>query len=236
MNCTYHSQNFAVVKCNSCNRALCPACDHRIKGFPFCQDCIVSGIELLRQQQTLSTVKTAHSPKSSPFFATLFSLICPGLGAAYNGQNSKALVHFGIFAGLFQMAILTKTSLFVFGFLGVWLFAAIDAWRTARAIKFGLAPVADDLLTRKFSSDSLAWALALIGLGTLFFAHTFFNVRLPMREMLPVLLIGLGVYLIVNRIRDKRTINVAAESFDKNLPTFNEPVYPANSVAQFRAK
>ncbi|MDM7923150.1 MAG: hypothetical protein QUS14_12695, partial [Pyrinomonadaceae bacterium] len=49
-NCAYHSQNVAVVQCNGCGKALCPACDHRIKGFPYCQDCIVQGIDLLRQQ------------------------------------------------------------------------------------------------------------------------------------------------------------------------------------------
>ena len=47
MNCAYHIHNPAVVNCNGCGKPLCPACDHRIKGFPYCQDCIVMGVDLL---------------------------------------------------------------------------------------------------------------------------------------------------------------------------------------------
>src|SRR5436190_3527203 len=118
MNCAYHDHNAATVSCNSCGRPLCPACDHRIKGFPYCQDCIVMGVDLLGQQQS----RTDHVPfvkkRTSPFVATLLSMICPGLGAAYNGQTVKALVYFAVFVGLFQMAVLTATPLFVLGFIG----------------------------------------------------------------------------------------------------------------------
>ena len=57
--------------------------------------------------------------RTSPVIATSLSMICPGLGAAYNGQTVKALVYFAIFAGLFQMAVLTSgTPLFVLGLWG----------------------------------------------------------------------------------------------------------------------
>ena len=116
MNCAYHVHNPAVVSCNGCGKALCPACDHRIKGFPYCQDCIVMGVDLLRQQN-----QSNHAPfvkrRTSPLVATILSAICPGLGAAYNGQTTKALVYFAVFVGLFQMAVLTGTPLFVLGFM-----------------------------------------------------------------------------------------------------------------------
>src|ERR1051325_3523479 len=132
MNCAYHSQNAATVSCNGCGRPLCPACDHRIKGFPYCQDCIVTGVDLLRQQYR-NGGRTQTKSRTSPVVATLLSMICPGLGAAYNGQMVKALVYFAIFVGLFQMAILTAgTPLFVLGFMGMWAFAAVDSWRTAK--------------------------------------------------------------------------------------------------------
>src|ERR1051326_124415 len=38
MYCSYHAKNPAVVQCNQCARGLCPACDHRVRGFRFCQD------------------------------------------------------------------------------------------------------------------------------------------------------------------------------------------------------
>ncbi len=106
MNCAYHAHNAAVVNCNGCGKPLCPACDHRIKGFPFCQDCIVSGVELLRNQNH-SSYAPVIKRQTSPLAATVLSLVCPGLGAAYNGQTSKALIYFAVFVGFFQMAILT---------------------------------------------------------------------------------------------------------------------------------
>src|ERR687883_1846777 len=186
MYCGYHAKNPAVVQCNQCARWLCPACDHRVRGFPFCQDCIVAGVELLRQQ---STVNPAHilRRKSSPFIATLLSFV-PGLGAAYNGQTSKAIVHFAIFASFFQMAVLTQgVHFFILGVLGTWLFAAVDACRTAQLMRAGLAPDAeDDAITRQLYGNPLAWGITLLVLGGIFLAHTVIGVQFPVRRALPV--------------------------------------------------
>ncbi len=236
MNCSYHSQNLAVVQCNNCARALCPACDHRIKGFPYCQDCIVAGIDLIQRQRTTSLAKAVAERRSSPFLATFLSLICPGLGAAYNGQNSKALVHFGVFVGLFQMGILTNgIPLFVLGFLGMWLFAAVDAFRTARAIKLGFAPQTDDVLTRQLSGNPLVWAVSLIALGALFFIHTTFGIQLPIRELLPILLVGLGVYWLINYVQRRRSQTVVPTAYPANLAVGDENTYTSVNVAQFRS-
>src|SRR5437773_466682 len=135
MNCAYHTKNPAVVQCNQCARPLCPACDHRIRGFPFCQDCIVAGVEMLRYQQSRSPDANVIRRKTSPFVATLLSCFVPGLGAAYNGQTSKALVHFAIFASFFQMAVLTDgVTFFVLGVVGNWLFAAFGGRELARDV------------------------------------------------------------------------------------------------------
>ncbi|HYV24471.1 MAG TPA: hypothetical protein VE969_04475, partial [Pyrinomonadaceae bacterium] len=91
MNCSYHMKNPATVQCSQCARALCPACDHRIRGFPFCQDCIVAGVEMLRYQRSQTSDANVIRRQTSPFIATFLSLFVPGLGAAYNGQTSKAI-------------------------------------------------------------------------------------------------------------------------------------------------
>lgn len=197
MNCAYHNQNVAVVNCNGCGRLLCSGCDHRIKGFPYCQDCIVSGIQLLRDQQSSSS-STNVKRRASPFLATFLSLICPGLGAAYNAQTTKALIHFAVFAGLFQMAFLTSgMPLFVFGFVGMWLFAALDAFRTARLIRSGAdVDGSEDILVKRFSNNPRAWGIVLTLLGLSFFFQSLFNLRFLMRGVLPILLIGLGLYLV----------------------------------------
>ena len=127
--CSYHLKNPSVVQCNQCARQLCSACDHRIRGFPFCQDCIVAGVELLRHSK--ASPSQILRRKSSPFVAALLSFV-PGLGAAYNGQTSKAIVHFAIFASFFQMAVVTQGLLFfVLGVVGTWLFSAVDAGQGA---------------------------------------------------------------------------------------------------------
>src|SRR5205814_4034333 len=192
MYCSYHAKNPAVVQCNQCARWLCPACDHRVRGFPFCQDCIVAGVELLRQQSTVNPAYILRR-KSSPFIATLLSFV-PGLGAAYNGQTSKAIVHFAIFASFFQMAVVTDgVTFFVLGVVGTWLFAAVDACRTAQLMRAGLAPDAEeDAITRQLYGNQLAWGVILVALGLLFLSHTLLAIQFPVRKMLPVALVALG--------------------------------------------
>jgi hypothetical protein len=197
MNCAYHSHNAAVVSCNGCGRPLCPACDHRIKGFPYCQDCIVLGVDLLRQQNRANHVPFVRK-RTSPFVATVLSMICPGLGAAYNGQTMKAIVYFAVFVGLFQMAVLTGgTPLFVLGFIGMWFFAALDSLRTAQMIRSGLTPdVADDILVQRFSGNPRLWGGVLGILGLMFLFQRLAILGFLMKAILPVVLIGLGIYLV----------------------------------------
>jgi hypothetical protein len=226
MNCAYHMMNRAAVQCSRCSRPLCPACDHRIRGFPYCQDCIVTGVELLQQQP----LRAAGAPpvirrKTSPFVAVLLSFIVPGLGAAYNGQTSKALVHFTIFASFFQMATVTDgTAFFVLGVIGTWLFAAVDAARTAQLIRAGLAPDAEsDAIARRLYGNPLAWAVLLISLGTVFLLHTLFNVRLPVRQFLPVVLVLLGAYMLFDYLRARRTRDSNTYDFVRQPPSVIGP-------------
>jgi len=201
MYCSYHSNNPAVVQCNQCARWLCPACDHRVRGFPFCQDCIVAGVELLRVSSH-TTPSHILRRKSSPFVATLLSFV-PGLGAAYNGQTSKAIVHFAIFASFFQMAVLTQgVHFFLLGVLGTWLFAAVDACRTAQLLRAGLTPDAEeDVIARRLYGNPFAWGITLIVIGTLFLLHTLLGVQLPIKELLPVALVALGAYMLFDYLR-----------------------------------
>ncbi len=200
MNCAYHTVNGAVVNCNGCGKPLCPACDHRIKGFPYCQDCIVAGVELLRNRGNSATYVPLVKKRTSPLLALILS-ICPGLGAAYNGQTSKALVYFSIFIGLFQLGILLKMPIFLLGVIGIWLFSAVDSWRTAQLIRSGVTPDgAEDIIVQRFSGNPKLWGFVLLGIGSLFFLQMFVNVGQLMRSALPVLLIALGFYLLRGRI------------------------------------
>ena len=195
MNCAYHGHNGAVVQCNGCGKPLCPACDHRIKGFPYCQDCIVEGVDLLRQQN-----RTSYAPfikkQTSPAIALLLSFI-PGLGAAYNGQTVKGLVHFGICVGLLQMSLQTGIAMFFLGSVAMWFYAAVDAFRSARMIRSGLTPdLAEDIFIKRFTGNPKLWGIILTVLGAAFLLQSVFNLRGLMKGLLPAMLIGLGIYIL----------------------------------------
>ena len=210
MNCAFHQSNRAVANCDSCGRGLCPACDHRVRGFPLCQDCIVAGVESLKKQRAQQHAMVNKAPalrrRSSPLIALVLSFLVPGLGAAYNGQTSKALVHFAIFASFFQIAVITNGELFfVLGIVATLLFAAVDAFRTAQIIRDGFSPDAElDWIARRFAGNPLAWSLILVTLGGIFFSHTVLRYELPMRPILATAIVSLGIYTLYDYIRISR--------------------------------
>jgi hypothetical protein len=176
----------------------------------------VAGVDLLRTQSQSNP--EVNYRKSSPFIATMLSVV-PGLGAAYNGQTAKAIVHFAIFASFFQMAVLTQgVPFFILGVLGTWLFAAVDACRTAQLIRSGLSPdTEEDVITRRLYGNPFAWGVTLVIIGTLFLLHTLLGVQLPVRQLLPVALVGLGAYMLFDYVRRRRTTNRVVR-FDSRKP------------------
>jgi len=79
----------------------------------------------------------------------------------------------------------------------MWFFAALDSWRTAQMIRSGLTPdVADDILVKRFSGNPKVWGGVLATLGVAFLVQRIFNVGFLMRALLPVMLIGLGIYVL----------------------------------------
>lgn len=225
MNCAYHSINTAVVNCNGCGKPLCPTCDHRIKGFPFCQDCIVEGVEMLRNRGSNSSYVPFVKKRTSPIIATILSFICPGLGAAYNGQTSKALVYFAIFIALFQLAVLSGgMAIFVLGFIGMWAFAALDSWRTAQMIRSGITPNgAEDIIVQRFAGNPKLWGIVLLVLGGMFFLQNVLPLRNLLRAALPVLIIALGIYLLRDYIfRSKKEKDLNDFSGRLETPSFTK--------------
>ena len=230
MNCAFHSRNTAVVQCQNCGRGLCPACDHRIRGFPYCQDCIVAGIGLLQASPPSIASNNFPASRVSPLLATLLSLVCPGLGAAYLGKTVKALMHFALFAGLFQMAIMTRgTAVFVLGFLGMWLFAAVDTWRTA--LSNGQSNLSiEDSLSQKLTGKPLSWGAMLVIFGIILFLPIPFGIRL-----FPLLLIGFGVYLLIEHFRRTKNSEPANTYLRQSNDSYENAQLPSfSTVAEFR--
>jgi hypothetical protein len=174
---------------------------------------------MLRYQQSRTTDAHVIRRQTSPFVATLLSFFVPGLGAAYNGQTSKAIVHFAIFASFFQMAVVTDgVTFFVLGVAGTWLFAAVDACRTAQLMRAGLAPDAEeDAIARQLYGNPIAWGVTLVALGLIFLAHTLLGVQFPVRRTLPVALVVLGAYMLFDYMKRRRR-REELRGFDTNNP------------------
>jgi hypothetical protein len=185
---------------------------------------------MLRFQQARTPDSHVIRRQTSPFVATLLSFFVPGLGAAYNGQTSKAIVHFAIFASFFQMAVVTDgVTFFILGVFGTWLFAAVDACRTAQLMRAGLAPDAEeDALTRQLYGNPIAWGVTLVTLGIVFLMHTLLGFQFPVKRTLPVALVILGAYMLYDYLKRRRR--------REELRGFNAATPPPSVVATWPAQ
>ena len=140
--------------------------------------------------------------RSSPAAAFILAFIFPGLGAIYNRQYNKGLIHIAIFASI----ILGLTSDLDGGFkamlaifLGGFIFyTAFEAMQTAQAKNRGEIPP-DPL--ESWSKDRPIGAIILIALGVLFLLdnfHIFDFIRIG--RLWPLILIAAGLYMFRNKL------------------------------------
>ena len=220
MYCSYHTSNRAKVQCTSCMRGLCPACDHRVKGYPYCQDCIVRGIETLSHQSHQYGYRSER-PASRARFAALCALL-PGMGAVYNRQNIKAVVHFIAVIGLLQLThVRVLSGVFALAALVVYLYSIIDAYRTAQTIAAGESPEADEeRFKRSLVKRAPTVGFLLIIVGALLVIQIVRPLSfITYARLLPVLLILLGGYLLTRYFKRGR-----GEGYERNYS--NQPPYP----------
>ena len=136
MDCVNHSGVIAAAYCQNCGKALCSNCVRSAAaGQVLCEPCS-------RAWQTAQTpFVQAYSGGPNPAVAAVLGLI-PGVGAMYNGQFLKGLVHLFIFAVLVSAA--GHFSIFGF-FVAGWIFYQVfEAYHVAKARRDGL-PVPDPL-------------------------------------------------------------------------------------------
>src|SRR5215475_5271843 len=201
MNCVFHPTNPSSARCSACERPLCPACDHRIKGIPCCQDCIVIGIETLRRSGS-GAQRIVQQDDKSPLIAPLLGLI-PGLGAAYNGQNIKALTHFLAVVGLWVLADIFGMPLeiaFGFGSVAFYFYSIYDAFQSAQRLRRGEDLSGEDERLKLFLQQRMnLFGALLISVGALAMFDLWFPHRLY--RYWPALLIIAGAYLVLSYYR-----------------------------------
>jgi len=133
MNCTVHADTPATAYCRTCGKAMCAQCQRTVHGVIYCEDCLAHRV---------SGTPVAVAPVSaSPVLAGMLGFI-PGVGAMYNGQFIKGLIHVGVFATLIAMETMDiPDGLHAFLGLGIafWVFYQVfDAYKTAKAHMYGL--------------------------------------------------------------------------------------------------
>jgi hypothetical protein len=91
MNCAVHMDAEAAGYCRNCGKALCSQCSREAGGSLYCEPCISALVA--------RPTAPVGPPGKNPWLAFVLGWV-PGLGAVYNGEYIKALVHVAIFAGL----------------------------------------------------------------------------------------------------------------------------------------
>ena len=136
MDCVNHSGVSATAYCQNCGKALCAACVRNGgNGQLLCEPCYVAW----QNVQQPFVVSTAGGP--NPSVAAVLGVI-PGVGAMYNGQYFKGLIHVVIFVVI--ISITTHYGLFGL-FIPAWvLYQSFEAFHTAKAIRDG-QPLPDPL-------------------------------------------------------------------------------------------
>ncbi|HTT64717.1 MAG TPA: B-box zinc finger protein [Bryobacteraceae bacterium] len=221
MNCFNHPETPAVAYCRACGKALCNDCKRTAQGTVFCDEhAPAAAIEgAIRQavvdrmaQQAAAAVNPPKAGENtatgdvSPGLACLLGFI-PGVGAIYNGQYAKGLVHaivFGLLVSITSSGTAGDLEP-LFGILiGVWvMYMALEAYHTARKRRAG-EPVDEfssilDVHGRRGGFP--VGAITLIALGVLLLLSTTDVIQLRyLLRYWPILLILAGAYMLYVRI------------------------------------
>ncbi len=227
MKCANHVEVEAVAYCRECGKPMCGECVRPAFGSVYCSEHAPAAATTAAPADlpktafvpppppppyTQSPYTAPPAPQTrggNPVLAFILGLLIPGVGAIYNGQYAKGIVHAVIFGVL--VSILSKghggnEAPFVGIFLAVWIFyMAFEAYHTAKRRRLGI-PVDEfsaliELKMRPGSSRFPMGPVILIGLGFILLLDTTEIITLEQLERYwPVLLIGLGVWKLYDRL------------------------------------
>jgi hypothetical protein len=215
MNCAVHPEAEASGFCRNCGKPMCANCMRPVKDVYYCEDCLarVMGMPATSPTAAASDISVAPAgipmpptpsahTEGNPGIAFLLGLV-PGLGAIYNGEYNKALIHIVVFAaiivGLSSDVGAGADVALAFVLAGFIFYMAIDAMRTVKARNAG--DVVHDPL-ESWSKSRPVGPMILIAVGGLFLLNNFgffdyFRVR---QVFWPLILIGVGFLMLRNRV------------------------------------
>jgi len=213
MNCLNHPEVPATAFCRSCGKPLCDQCRRDAYGTVYCAE------------HTPVMADAPPPPYSSPYAApppppaagrgyadvspglALFLGFIPGVGAIYNGQYAKGILHAVIWGVLMSIAdshaLRGAEPLMIITVMAYWAYMALEAYHTARKRRNG-EPVDEysSILDLRGGRDLPVIAIALIVFGGILLLHTLDLLDFErVARFWPVLLIAAGVYLLYGRFR-----------------------------------
>ena len=209
MKCQKHPEVPAVAFCRTCGKSLCQACQHTVGGTVVCEEHVPA---------TPASAVSAPGPAgTSPGLAFVLGLI-PGVGAVYNGQYAKGLIHviiFGLLISLVNSSAVGELEP-LFGLLiAIWyIYMPFEAYHTARRRQLGQAvdEFSSLLPLRPQRPGFPVGPAVLIGLGVLFLLNTLDVLHFhDIAKYWPIILIALGVYMLYCRLKGPSTMAAPRE-------------------------
>ncbi len=212
MNCLNHAGVPAVAYCRACGKALCQECQRTAQGTVFCAEHVPAASASQTSPAADSpwtapataTRSAAADPGASPGLAFILGLI-PGVGAIYNGQYAKGLLHVVVLGLLISINSSGAAGGMepLFGLLiSLWFFyMAFEAYHTARNRQMGVAVDEFSSILPLRSGGFPAAPVLLIGFGVLFLLNNLEIIRFyQVMRYWPVFLIALGIWLLYERM------------------------------------
>jgi len=227
MNCANHPEVPAAAFCRQCGKAMCLECQRPALGSIYCQDHVPVTAQSAATPPPLpgdylpprpnpsfadspysdpvASAVSPADPHAHPVLALILGFI-PGVGAIYNGQYAKGLVHVVILGLLISIVSSGGTGGFeaVFGMLiGAWyLYMPFEAYHTARKRQLGeRLDEWSSIMPMKQSSGFPVGPVILIAVGVIFLLNTLEIVRLyQIVRWWPLFLIVLGAYMLYARV------------------------------------
>lgn len=228
MNCYLHPETPAMAFCRSCGRPLCTLCQRPYEGTVFCQDHVPlptypnpaePGASAASNPYFQSAaVAPSAAAQTSPGLAFFLGWI-PGVGAIYNGQYLKGLVHaviFGLLISLISSADNTSGQpLLVMMLVGFIFYMPFEAYHTAKKRQMGVRiDEWSSLLSQsRYSGRAPIGPVLLILIGVLFLLDSLHIIEFrQVGRFWPVILIVVGAYMLYARITSPDPISPGSRS------------------------
>jgi TM2 domain-containing membrane protein YozV len=206
--------NIQTAYCRICGKALAPEEQHAALGTIYCAEHVPAPPPHQPTPNSPWTTTPSAPPPPinpnapgapSPGLAFILGLI-PGVGAIYNAQYAKGLIHVVIFGLLISVANADSVGDMqpLFGMLcPAWIFyMAFEAYHTAKNRAEGVAVEEFSSVIPVRSDGPPVGPAVMIGLGVIFLLNNLGLLRFSqIFKFWPVALIGLGIYLLLERTR-----------------------------------